>query len=142
MTKEESDSKRDYEIYFLSATNNTMIAYWNALLTMNAIFIGIFSAIALFLSDRVVFVYLLILSCLISSALIIVNYRETLEHYRFLGRLDNESFSPEELVKHRENAASSHQQIRNREHAVVGILVAQGILIFILLAAKYLTTTK
>ncbi|MBI1804499.1 MAG: hypothetical protein HY033_01575 [Ignavibacteriae bacterium] len=140
MTKEGPDSKRDYEIYFLNATNNTMFAYWNALLTMNAIFIGVFSAIALFLSDRIVFIYLLILLCLISSALIIINYRETLEHYRFLGKLDEKSFLPEQSAKYLDDAATSHQKIKNREHAVVGILIAQGILIVILLVFKYLAS--
>ena len=125
------------ELYLRTMTQSSVFGYWNALLTMNAIFISIFSAIALFQSERIIFIYLLILTSLISSALIIANYRQQVEFYRDLGQLQRQSLSQEEIVEYKVQAASGHEKIKTREYIITGIMIAQGLLLIILLILRY-----
>jgi len=64
---------------------------WNALLTLNGILLSVFSVIAIFIVDqKSTLLFLLIISCGLSSAMIILNYTSIRDTYRYLGSLSVE----------------------------------------------------
>ena len=63
----------------LSAAREAMLAYWTALLTSNAIVVAVFSSYS---SD--ILIRLLIFTNLASIAILIFNFRDILEVYRYI----------------------------------------------------------
>lgn len=115
--------RREVDLHFLSAAREAMLAYWTALLTSNAIVVAVFSSYS---SD--ILIRLLIFTNLASIAILIFNFRDILEVYRYT--TSDISATPEFVLRERsEKAGELNQKIRNREYFVEGLLFVQGLII-------------
>ena len=83
------DPIRQYQLRLLDITRDANYAFWNALLTFNAILIGVFLAVAIYSSLLIrVSLAALILVSMLSAALLITNFRACRDLYRSLGQRD------------------------------------------------------
>jgi hypothetical protein len=126
------------ELY--SAIREAQTGYWNALLTVNGIFIGVFSAIAIFAqSDRVI-ISVLIAFSMASSGLVIQNFLARLDLLSKIGALstmpDQSSFLQAANNIYQLNADAFNRN-RRRESVVSTFLLCEGVIILWLVLPSF-----
>jgi len=119
------DPIRQDQLRLLDITRDANYAFWNALLTFNAILISVFSAGAIY-SSALIRLYLaaLVLVSMVSAALLIANFRGCRSTYRLLGQRDLDaagSLSPAEKERELADAARWHRRCNFRETPLSGL---------------------
>jgi hypothetical protein len=71
-------------------------ALWNALLTVEGMFAGVFSAVAIFSTVPKILSFLIVLTAILSAGLLIFNFHTTRNVYIFMGELGRD---PENIAK-------------------------------------------
>jgi len=127
---------------YLANTREACYGLWNALLTTNTIIGSSISAIAVLdgtLTTRII-ASSVVAICILSSYLLVSNYTEVREHYRYLGTLTAEEFekmSPEQVAKDRQRGNSAFVRIARREKFVkLLLLVEVAVVIVLIVSAK------
>jgi hypothetical protein len=118
---------------FADRTVQGNYALWNALLTMDAIFITVFTAGLAYVEQSVQWFLLpTILLSIISAGLLIANFRATRDNMKYHGLLAGGrvfEMSEEEKVADITRAVSTHDRMSRREGAVYFITFVQGLFI-------------
>ena len=114
----------------LDKSLETTTTYWNALVTINGIFLSVFSATIISnIGIESVFVYAIIILSIFSLWLLLNNYRINKKVYSELGKIDPNSFDPnsgEELIQ---KNLRRHKIIRFSEHLIEMFFLIQTLLI-------------
>ena len=119
----------------MDAARESRYAYWNALLTLNGIFITVFSAIAFIAQQNKWYIFVLVACSLLSSGLLVMNFVATKELYKKLGQMDSEAFdklTDDQRKADIEESSSQHQWLENRETIVQGLLFVEATIIILL----------
>ena len=122
----------------LDATRDASFNLWNALLTVNGLFISVFSIIAVFDPEFRVVSSGLVVVCIVTSGLLIQNYRDIKGLYKYIGQLTEDAFSqmsPEEIHRKESEAPDAHR-FESREDWVIRLLFLEAVLIVVLLLLK------
>lgn len=112
---------------------------WNALLTLNGIFVSVFSAVAIFNPEVKILSASIIGVSMVSALCLILNFRSTRDLYNIIGRMSINSPLALPIEQCKDNTAMatrSHTWCRRRENFAHLILFAQGSLIFTLVYFK------
>jgi hypothetical protein len=121
---------------FADRTVQGNYALWNALLTMDAIVITVFTAGLAYIEQSVQWLLLpTILLSIISAGLLIANFRASRDNMKYHGRLAGGrvfEMSEEEKTEDITRAVSTHDRMSRRERAVYVITFMQGLLILAL----------
>jgi hypothetical protein len=143
MTTPDNDSNSKIDLiqkYFFDATRDSMFGYWGALLTVNGILISVFVAVAILQSGYQTIISAILLCSLVPSFLLIRNYGELLQSFRFQGGLLDNLFkgvhplSDQDMQRNIKEAEEKHQRIITRERVAVKLVLVEGVLIALLLA--------
>jgi hypothetical protein len=131
MTEEDyKQDRRQALAELIGATRDSESAYWNALLTFNAILITVFSGISLMNNEHRVTIFALILCCLLSSFLLIVNFLARREHFLEAGKSFKEvETDPRKMESFHSLNLKVFRKIRTREQIAVLLLIPEMVLI-------------
>ena len=126
-----------YEQRLLDITREANYALWNALLTFNAILIGVFSAVAIYssLTTRLCLAAL-VLASMISAALLIMNFHALRNLFRSMGQtgIEGEGRLPQpEKDRQLDQAVTRHGRCNLRENVVIWIHAVQAIGVLVLI---------
>jgi len=128
-----------YEMRIADIARDANYALWNALLTLNGIFISVFSVVAVFNpASKFVAIFIIAISML-SALLLVFNFRSIRNLYRLMGQVGIEGAGRlTDEQKHRQlaDARRQHMQCNMRETTAHVILVLQSILIIVLVCLK------
>ncbi len=123
----------DNDIRLRDITRESASSFWSALLTVNGILVAVFSVTSV---SENFFGLLLIFISIISAGLIVLNFKDQLSFYRFLGRV--EDMPDEQKQMEQQRILSQRNNILRRESVVIRFLYLQAILILLLFAKKIL----
>lgn len=130
-----SESKyTDDDKRLMDAARESNYAYWNALLTLNGILISVFSAIAFFGKANKWFIFILVVSSIISSWLLISNSLSVKNLYQRLGKLrkEFEKLTDADRKAQIQRATHEHDAIERREKYVQRLLFLEALIILLL----------
>lgn len=133
------DEYSQYEQRILDITRDANFALWNALLTLNGIFISVFSAVAVFSPATKGLALLIISVSMLSALLLILNFRSIRNQYRFMGEagIDGAAkLTPKQKEQQIDASARLHRNCNVRERTAHGILTIQAVLILTLVFLK------
>lgn len=125
-----SDIERLFDI-----ARTTNYSLWAALLTVNGLFAGIFTAAILLYEHYRIFALGMVVICFTTSAMLIKNFRDNKTHLRPIFEIYRMSdaevmaIPKEELNKSIEESAILYEKIEKREWLVVRLLLVQAFLI-------------
>jgi len=128
----------DNDIRIIEAARESRYAYWNALLTLNGILITVFSALAFTGTANKWFIFVLVVSCIVSAWLLIQNFLATKELYKELGSLNLAAFdklSEEDKKADIERTGKKHEAIERNEEIVQRLLFLEAVIILSLFFA-------
>ncbi len=133
------DEYKQYQQRLADITRDANYALWNALLTLNGIFISVFSAVAVFSPAAKLLSITIIGVSMLSALCLVLNFRSIRNQYRFIGQVSErgvESYTKQELAEHHTLAERLHDACNRRETASHVILGIQAVLILILVYFK------
>jgi len=122
----------DEEYRLMDKMMDASLAYWNALLGINGIFITVFSAITIFGKIDFWLAFLIILTSIVSSWFLIRNFKGTKNFYFTLGTMTALP-TTEERKELNKKVVSNYETIKRNEYLVEGLLFVQIVLIFLIL---------
>jgi hypothetical protein len=123
---------QEQQEYFKESYKQACYAYWNALLVINGTFISVFSALAMFGKGDFWLTFFLVLFSVVSSLLLIRNFKSIKNLYQLLGEMD-ELPSLKEQTKLDDAMVRDRKQTRINEYIIEGLLCLQVFLIFSIL---------
>ena len=130
-----SESKyTDDDKHLMDASRESNHAYWNVLLTLNRILIGVFSAIAFFGMANKWFIFILVVSSIISSWLLISNFLSFKNLYQRLGKLrkEFEKLTDTDRKAQIQRATQEHDAIERREKYIQRLPFLDALIILLL----------
>jgi hypothetical protein len=132
------DELEQHQLRLADITRDANYALWNGLLTLNGIFISVFSAVAVFSPTAKLLAAAIILISMLSALLLILNFRSTRNQYRLMGQVSDHAdrLSPQQRSEQISASHHAHDWCNRRETATSCILVIQGVLILVLISFK------
>jgi hypothetical protein len=124
----------------LDAIREANLSYWSALLSTNGIFITVFSALAAFDKVNVWLAIALLLVSVISSWLLITNFKAVRTAYEDIARQsaeDVDRMTDEQRKADIDNQARRGARAKLRERWIVWLLVCQILIIAAMLATSH-----
>jgi len=131
---EHEKEQLEFDKWLIDAAREANFMYWAALLTANATLLSVFSAIFVFSRHDRLLIILIVLSSLISCALLILNFKRFLdfERYRGVVRISKEdTLTKEQMQTNGAEWGATGNAIKNRERIVTGLLFLQAVLILV-----------
>jgi len=132
--------RRELQEDLLNATRSTESASWNALLTFNAIIIGVFSIASVTVHSQRFPIILLVACCVVSSAVLIINFAVRREHtlkFFELFMAGNEHVDQAHIESLKQKSKKTERMfvnIRRREKLALFLLIPEvGLILFLLL---------
>lgn len=137
MAKDSFDSQQErLNDKYVQAT----YSYWNSLLTINGLILAFFST-DFFLSseDQDFLTYGVVLMCIVSIALILLNHRTLRNFYFKLASFsveEHRSLSPEEIEKIGQKDQKEFENRRRRDEALEILMFSEAVFLFLMVASK------
>jgi hypothetical protein len=127
----------DRELRYLDKAAEATYALWSSLLTVNGIIASVFSVVGIFRATTAsrFIVCALILSCTVSSILLIANFTEARNLFRSIGKLDItqiEKMTEDERRHDVQRAHQAHEKVESRELWAKRLLALAAALVFVL----------
>ena len=118
----------------LDKSLETTTTYWNALVTINGIFLSVFSVTIISnIGIDSLIVYVIIILSIFSLWLLLNNFRMNKNVFFELGKIDENSFDPSSGEKLIQKSLRRHKIIRYSEHLIEMLFLVQTILIIIII---------
>ncbi|MFH1188178.1 MAG: hypothetical protein V1688_04970 [bacterium] len=123
----------EIKIRFTDIYRESVNNYWGVLLTANTILISVFFAISIFSEHKIIPIIFVVLS-IISSFLLIINFRIVKDMYEMIGKISlRDIISEEEVEKNKTEAFKKHNEIKKREKKIEYILIIEAVLILLIM---------
>jgi hypothetical protein len=130
----------DFELRNLDNLQSVALAYWSALLAVNAVVVTVFSALALFSEQSLPLILPLIGLGVLSSVLLLFNFRNA---YKIHSDMVNmRALSPEEMRRQMERSQRVGPGNWKRTEYALFLLVLQFIVLLILFTVKLCSESK
>lgn len=134
---------KEYQQRLIETMRDANFALWNAVLTLNGIFISVFSAVAVFSPTAKLLSIIIIGISMVSALCVVLNFRSIRNQYKFIGELFGQlnehgehPFTPQQLKEHNSASVRRHAWCGRREAASLYILAVQAVLILVLIYFK------
>lgn len=131
-TEKIEDILRQQRQRIMDAARETHFAYWAALLSINGIFISVFSALAIFGKINIYIASVFLLASMFSCSLIIRNFLLVKDTYHILGALP-EDMTPDEVKSYTNRAGNKNREKERNDKGIILLFIVQCALLFLVL---------